>query len=84
MSKAPIQKFADFVASIFVPTVVAMSLVTLLGWYFGGVMGAYPEDWLPNTGNYFVFALMFSISVVVIACPCALGLATPTAIMVAT
>ncbi|KAI8568584.1 hypothetical protein RHMOL_Rhmol02G0212600 [Rhododendron molle] len=84
MSKAPIQKFADFVASIFVPTVVAMSLVTLLGWYFGGVMGAYPEDWLPNNGNYFVFALMFSISVVVIACPCALGLATPTAIMVAT
>ncbi|KAG5562390.1 hypothetical protein RHGRI_005206 [Rhododendron griersonianum] len=84
MSKAPIQKFADFVASIFVPTVVAMSLVTLLGWYFGGVMGAYPEDWLPSNGNYFVFALMFSISVVVIACPCALGLATPTAIMVAT
>lgn len=84
MSKAPIQKFADFVASIFVPTVVAFSLVTLLGWYLGGVMGAYPEEWLPKNGNYFVFALMFSISVVVIACPCALGLATPTAIMVAT
>lgn len=47
-------------------------------------MGAYPEEWLPKNGNYFVFALMFSISVVVIACPCALGLATPTAIMVAT
>ncbi|GFZ06056.1 copper-exporting ATPase [Actinidia rufa] len=63
MSKAPIQKFADFVASIFVPTVVAMSLLTLLGWYFGGVLGAYPEEWLPKNGNYFVFALMFSISV---------------------
>ncbi|PSR98747.1 Copper-transporting ATPase [Actinidia chinensis var. chinensis] len=84
MSKAPIQKFADFVASIFVPTVVAMSLLTLLGWYFGGVLGAYPEEWLPKNGNYFVFALMFSISVVVISCPCALGLATPTAVMVAT
>ncbi|PSS04951.1 Copper-transporting ATPase [Actinidia chinensis var. chinensis] len=84
MSKAPIQKFADFVASIFVPTVVAMSLLTLLGWYFGGVLGAYPEEWLPKNGNYFVFALMFSISVMVIACPCALGLATPTAVMVAT
>ena len=52
--------------------------------YVGGVVGAYPEQWLPENGNYFVFALMFSISVVVIACPCALGLATPTAIMVAT
>nr|KJB47995.1 hypothetical protein B456_008G049700 [Gossypium raimondii] len=84
MSKAPIQKFADFVASIFVPTVVTLSLITLLGWYVGGAARAYPEQWLPENGNYFVFALMFSISVVVIACPCALGLATPTAVMVAT
>jgi Cu+-exporting ATPase len=84
MSKAPIQKFADFAASIFVPTVVCMSLLTLLGWYIGGIAGAYPAKWLPENGNYFVFALMFSISVVVIACPCALGLATPTAVMVAT
>ncbi|KAF9587625.1 hypothetical protein IFM89_004457 [Coptis chinensis] len=84
MSKAPVQKFADFVASIFVPTVVTLALLTFLGWYICGVLGAYPEDWLPENGNYFVFALMFSISVVVIACPCALGLATPTAIMVAT
>lgn len=52
--------------------------------YVGGVVGSYPKEWLPENGNYFVFALMFSISVVVIACPCALGLATPTAVMVAT
>ncbi|KAM1571086.1 hypothetical protein ACFX10_036014 [Malus domestica] len=84
MSKAPIQKFADFIASIFVPTVVALALLTLLGWYIAGAFGAYPEKWLPENGNHFVFALMFSISVVVIACPCALGLATPTAVMVAT
>ncbi|XP_047308601.1 copper-transporting ATPase RAN1-like [Impatiens glandulifera] len=84
MSKAPIQKFADFVASIFVPVVVAMSLLTLLGWYISGVLGAYPKEWLPVNSNFFVFSLMFSISVVVIACPCALGLATPTAVMVAT
>ncbi|KAK7319244.1 hypothetical protein RJT34_03962 [Clitoria ternatea] len=84
MSKAPIQKFADYVASIFVPTVVALSLLTLSCWYIAGALGAYPKEWLPENGNHFVFALMFSISVVVIACPCALGLATPTAVMVAT
>ncbi|CAN1828513.1 Copper-transporting ATPase RAN1, partial [Linum perenne] len=72
MSKAPIQKFADFVSTSF-------NLV-----YVGGTVGAYPEQWLPENGNFFVFSLMFSISVVVIACPCALGLATPTAVMVAT
>ncbi|KAK4710619.1 hypothetical protein R3W88_005132 [Solanum pinnatisectum] len=84
MSKAPIQKFADYIASIFVPTVVTMSLLTFFGWYVAGVLGGYPEEWLPENGNYFVFSLMFAISVVVIACPCALGLATPTAVMVAT
>ncbi|KAJ7969429.1 Copper-transporting ATPase [Quillaja saponaria] len=84
MSKAPIQKFADFVASIFVPVVISLALLTLFGWYIAGALEAYPEQWLPENGNHFVFALMFSISVVVIACPCALGLATPTAIMVAT
>ncbi|XP_028759257.1 copper-transporting ATPase RAN1 [Neltuma alba] len=84
MSKAPIQKFADYVASIFVPTVVALALLTFWSWYIAGALGAYPEEWLPENGNHFVFALMFSISVVVIACPCALGLATPTAVMVAT
>nr|GLL49121.1 copper-transporting ATPase RAN1 [Ipomoea trifida] len=84
MSKAPIQKFADYIASIFVPAVVTLSLLTFLGWYLAGAVGAYPKEWLPEHGNYFVFALMFAISVVVIACPCALGLATPTAVMVAT
>ncbi|GAB4840918.1 serine/threonine protein kinase Ran1 [Ancistrocladus abbreviatus] len=71
------------VASIFVPAVVSQASVTLLGWYICGVIGAYPESWLPENSNYFVFALMFAISVV-IACPYALGLATPTAVMVAT
>ncbi|KAI3776818.1 hypothetical protein L1987_46608 [Smallanthus sonchifolius] len=84
MAKAPIQKFADFVASIFVPTVVALSMTTFMVWFFSGVVGVYPRDWLPQNGTYFDFALMFSISVVVVACPCALGLATPTAVMVAT
>ncbi|MQL94187.1 hypothetical protein Taro_026841 [Colocasia esculenta] len=84
MSKAPIQKFADFVAGIFVPTVVAMSLLTFFGWFVCGSLGAYPKSWLSDGSSCFVFSLMFAIAVVVIACPCALGLATPTAVMVAT
>ncbi|KAG2648821.1 hypothetical protein PVAP13_1NG066800 [Panicum virgatum] len=84
MSKAPIQKFADYVASIFVPIVITLSLLTFLAWFLCGWLGAYPNSWSAESSNCFVFSLMFSISVVVIACPCALGLATPTAVMVAT
>ena len=67
--KAPIQRLADAVSSWFVPAVVAISLLTFLSWY--GLAGAD-----------FLFAFKMAISVLVIACPCALGLATPTAIMV--
>jgi len=70
-SKAPIQRLADTVAGFFVPIVIGISLITLLAWYFLG-------------GQPFVFALTTFIAVLVIACPCALGLATPTAIMVGT
>ncbi|RCV22003.1 hypothetical protein SETIT_4G185100v2 [Setaria italica] len=84
MSKAPIQKFADYVASIFVPIVITLSVVTFAVWFLCGWLGAYPNSWVAENSNCFVFSLMFAISVVVIACPCALGLATPTAVMVAT
>ena len=70
-SKAPIQRFADRVSSYFVPAVVLISLATFLTWYF-------------VIGTGFASSLMFSIAVLVIACPCALGLATPTAVMVGT
>ena len=66
--KAPIQRLVDRVSAVFVPIVIALSILTLLGWLVAG----------PT----FVFALQLAIAVVVIACPCALGLATPTAIMV--
>ncbi|KAG0598266.1 hypothetical protein M758_12G059200 [Ceratodon purpureus] len=84
MSKAPIQKYADYIASIFVPIVVSLAALTFVCWYVAGKVGAYPDSWLPADGNHFVLALLFAISVTVIACPCALGLATPTAVMVAT
>lgn len=70
-TKAPIAKIADRVAGVFVPAVITIALITFAFWYF--VMG-----------ESFVFALQAAIAVLVIACPCALGLATPTAIMVGT
>ncbi len=70
-SKAPIQRIADRVSEIFVPAVVLLATVTLLGWMFIGQIG-------------FAAAMINAVAVLVIACPCALGLATPTAIMVGT
>lgn len=69
-SKAPIQKIADQVSGIFVPVVVGIAVVTFLIWFFA-------------TGDL-TKAIVSSVAVLVIACPCALGLATPTAIMVGT
>ncbi|MFY9149684.1 MAG: heavy metal translocating P-type ATPase [Smithellaceae bacterium] len=71
-SKAPIQRLADKVASVFVPVVFAIAAITFLVWYF-----------IPTDAT-FSRALINFVSVLVIACPCALGLATPTAIMVGT
>lgn len=68
-SRAPIQRFADEISAIFVPIVLAISLLTYLGWSF---LGGSPATGFLN-----------AIAVIVIACPCALGLATPTVIMVA-
>ncbi|KAK9916964.1 hypothetical protein WJX75_009286 [Coccomyxa subellipsoidea] len=84
MSKAPIQAFADYVSSIFVPIVVTVAMVTCLCWYVAGKHDWFPQEWLPAGHNHFLFALLFGIAVLVIACPCALGLATPTAVMVGT
>ena len=69
--KAPIQRFADNVSAYFVPAVMSIALITFL-------------VWLVVFGKDFAFALIAAVSVLVIACPCALGLATPTAIMVGT
>jgi len=71
-SKAPIQRMADHVASIFVPTVIGIAVVTFAVWLLFG----------PSPG--FLFGLLNFVAVLIIACPCALGLATPTAIMVGT
>jgi len=70
-SKAPIQELADRISAYFVPAVVVIALAAFAWWYF-------------IAGQPFVFALTIFITVLIIACPCALGLATPTAVMVST
>ena len=84
MSKAPVQRYADKISSYFVPIVVILAVTTFLSWYICGTTGAYPSSWIPLGNTVLTFSLTFGISVVVAACPCALGLATPTAIMVGT
>ncbi len=69
-SKPPVQKLVDKVASVFVPVVIGLSVVTFIVWMLLGGQNALPQ------------ALLAMVSVLIIACPCALGLATPTAIMV--
>jgi Cu+-exporting ATPase len=69
-SKAPIQKLADQVSSVFVPVVIVIAMLTFAGWYFIGAQGDFTR------------ALINMVAVLVIACPCAMGLATPTAVMV--
>jgi len=78
-SKAPVQRLADRVAGVFVPAVIIIALLTFLVWYLLAY-GSFSDMPAPR----FVFSLTAFISVLVIACPCALGLATPTAIMVGT
>lgn len=70
-SHAPIQNLTDKISNIFVPAVMIIAIITFVVWY-------------SIIGTTFVHALLFAVSVIVIACPCALGLATPTALMVGT
>ena len=73
-AKAPIQRLVDQVSAVFVPVVLVIALGTLLGWWLLG----------PDNGHRFEVALIHAVAVMVIACPCALGLATPAAIMAGT
>ncbi|XP_030538021.1 probable copper-transporting ATPase HMA5 [Rhodamnia argentea] len=84
MAKAPVQKFADRISKVFVPLVIILSFSTWLAWFLAGKFHGYPKSWIPSSMDSFQLALQFGISVMVIACPCALGLATPTAVMVGT
>ncbi|GAJ19536.1 unnamed protein product, partial [marine sediment metagenome] len=71
-SKAPIQRLADVIASYFVPIVIGIATITFIIWYFAGPSPAL------------TYAILNFVAVLIIACPCAMGLATPTAIIVGT
>lgn len=88
-SKAPIQRLADTVSGVFVPAVLVVALLTFIGWTVAGYIFGFAP--VPAMGEAqtamtspWIVALVAAIAVLVVACPCALGLATPTAIMVAT
>ncbi len=78
-TEAPIQKLADKVASVFVPVVMVIAALAWIFWYF-----IAPQFGLIADANTFQLATYIAITVLIIACPCALGLATPTAVMVGT
>jgi len=88
-TKVPIQAFADRVTAVFVPIVIGIALLTFLAWFLFpdalrpiAVWASHFLPWVDPNLNTFTLALITTVSVLVIACPCALGLATPTALMV--
>ena len=85
MNKAPVQAYADYIAGLFTPLVLFIATVTFTIWSLLAYYHRIPREWFEEEyGDPFLFAMLFAISVIVISCPCALGLATPTAIMVGT
>ncbi len=85
-SKAPIQRLADTIASIFVPVVLVIAALTFIAWsIIGHTIGQIGASAMgASSGNVWITAIVAAVAVLVVACPCALGLATPTAIMVGT
>ena len=81
-SKAPVQRFADRISAVFVPAVISIALLTFVVWLL--VVPRFVDASFYASATPFVKALLAGVAVIVIACPCALGLATPTAIMVGT
>lgn len=85
MSRVPIQEFADRVASIFVPVVCSIAIISFIIWFVLCSLDVVPQRWYGDQNqSKFTFSFLFGVTVLVVSCPCALGLATPTAVMVGT
>jgi Cu+-exporting ATPase len=81
--RAPVERVADTITSHFVPFVIAAAIVTWLVWLVLGTTGGIPSDWKnEGAGGWALWSLRFAIAVFVIACPCGIGLAAPTALFV--
>jgi Cu+-exporting ATPase len=81
--RAPVERVADTITGHFVPFVVLVAIMTWLIWLVLGVTGAIPKDWMnEGAGGWALWSLRFAIAVFVIACPCGIGLAAPTALFV--
>jgi Cu+-exporting ATPase len=76
--KAPIEQLADQISSVFVPIVILLALATFVTWQVLSAKGMYPSEWVAQGESSTVFSIMLGVSVLVIACPCGLGLASPT------
>ena len=83
-SKAPMQRLADTISGIFVPVVLVIAALTFIGWAMIGHVTITNTAALMGASNLWITAIIAAVAVLVVACPCALGLATPTAIMVGT
>ena len=83
-SKAPIQRLADTISSIFVPVVLVIAALTFISWAIVGTVTGSSTAGMVGASNTWIVAIVAAVAVLVVACPCALGLATPTAIMVGT
>lgn len=84
--KASIETLADQITGVFVPAIVGIASLTFGIWILRGYFGHLPEDWLPvgQRGGWVLFAVQFAVAVLVVACPCGIGLSAPTAQMVST
>src|SRR6266567_4639124 len=83
-SKAPIQRLADTISGMFVPIVLVIAALTFIGWAIAGNVTGTSASGMMAASNPWIIAIVAAVAVLVVACPCALGLATPTAIMVGT
>ncbi|KAF3923005.1 hypothetical protein ABW20_dc0103611 [Dactylellina cionopaga] len=83
--RAPIERVADIVTGYFVPVVSYLAVITWIVWLSLGYSGAIPQEWVEgNQGGWALWSMSFAIAVFVIACPCGIGLAAPTALFIGT